>query len=119
MGSMTFDLFSLLEVVIFLWVFWALYVFSMGIYRAYLSERLTGLNYYLALPIFIVALLVDAIANFTIAVIVFADVPHEFLVTSRLQRYRIESYPNDFRKKLATYICDNLLDIFDPRGNHC
>lgn len=114
-----FNSVTALYVIIFLWAFWALYVFSMGVYRAYLSKRLVGINYYLALPIFILGFLVDVIANFSLAVIVFVDVPHELLVTQRLIRYRKDTYPNNFRKKLATFICDNLLDIFDPRGDHC
>lgn len=109
----------ILSIVAFLWIFWVLYVFTMGVYRAYLSKRLTGINFYLALPVVSIATLVDVIANFTIAIIVFADMPFELLVTQRLIRYQSEYHPNDFRKKLAIYICDNMLDIFDPRGNHC
>jgi hypothetical protein len=108
---------SVLMLAGFLWMFWALFVFTMGIYRAVLADRLKGLNYVLALPIVVVAITVDVLANLVIAPIVFLDVPREFLVTSRLVRYM--AGPSGWRRTIAAFICDNMLDIFDPTGNHC
>ena len=103
----------------FLWAFWSMYVLVMGIYRAHLSKRLSRAAYVLGLPWVIVGYAVDILAQFTVAVLFFLDPPRrgEWLVTSRLQRYI--AHGTGWRFWLAKYICDHLLDVFDPSGNHC
>lgn len=101
----------------FLWAFWALYVFTMGVYRAVLADRLRGLNYVLALPIVLVAVIVDVLTNLIIAPILFLDLPRELMVTTRLVRYM--NGPKGWRQTVAKVICDGVLDVFDPNGNHC
>ena len=101
----------------FLWAFWGMYVLVMGIYRAHLSKRLKGLALVLSLPFVAVGCLMDAFANVTIASIVFLEPPREWLVTDRLQRHMHRS--EGWRFWLAKYICDHLLDVFDPSGDHC
>lgn len=110
---------EILFVLLYIYAFWALYVFSMGIYRAHLAKRLKGLNRILALPIITTAYLVDVFANFTIAVFVFAELPKEWLVTTRMQRYMAEGETAGYQYKIAKYLCDEVLDPFDPTGNHC
>lgn len=106
----------LLYTILYLWCFWALYVLVMGLYRAHLNHKLSKFIYFLAAPFLLLGLIVDFLANITLASIVFLDIPREWLVTARLKKY----VPKDnWRGKLARYICDNLLDIFDPTGNHC
>lgn len=100
-----------------IWSFWALYVFTMGIYRAKLAKRLTGLNLVLAFPIVVLAVLVDVFSNLFVAPILFLDIPREWLVTARMHRY-IQG-PMDWRHKIALWLCDSVLDPFDPSGNHC
>ncbi len=99
------------------WSFWALYVFTMGIYRAKLKGSLKGLNYVFALPLVLLAVIVDVGSNFFVAPLVFLDWPRETLVTARLQRYM--AGPEGWRKDVAEYICNSVLDVFDPEGNHC
>ena len=105
------------HVAMFTWLFWALYVFTMGIYRLKLSNQLRGVNYFFALPIVALAVITDVVANLTLAVIVFADIPREWLVTERLQRYLHTD--SGWRSDLALRICTGILDMFDPRGKHC
>lgn len=102
----------------YLWAFWAVYVLVMGIYRAHLSGRLTGPNRVLGLPVVLLGYAMDTITNLTLACLVFLDVPREWLVTTRLIRYR-DAAPDGWRGKLAAWICDRLLDPFDPTGDHC
>lgn len=102
---------------LFLWFFWAMYVFVMGIYRAYLSKRLGPVNFVLGFPLVLVGAITDIVANLVIAPIVFLDIPREWLVTTRLLRYRRGE--DGWRKTISTYICDHMLDVFDPTGNHC
>ena len=101
----------------FLWSFWAMYVLVIGIYRAYLSKRLTPVTKVLSAPFIVIGYLMDAVANLTIASLVFVEFPKEFLVTKRLQRYI--SVGEGWRFVVADWICNHLLDVFDPSGNHC
>ena len=103
----------------FLYVFWALYVLVMGFYRAHLKGQLTGVVKWLAWPWVILGCAVDVFAQYTVAAVFFLDAPKmgEHLVTDRLQRYVAEG--RGWRYHKAKWICDNLLDIFDPNGDHC
>jgi hypothetical protein len=106
--------------VAYAWAFWALYVLTMGLYRAYLDKRLTGPTYVLGFPLFALAWCVDVLAQYTIATLLFWDFPanwSERMVTFRLKRYM--AGPDGWRRKVAKFICDRLLDPFDPTGNHC
>ena len=114
-----------------LWSFWALYVFGMGIYRAWLMRRLRGLNALLAAPIVGVALLIDAVMQFTVLAFAFLELPPitwrkawrwtvpipEMLVTYRLRRYMRSDL--GWRTRWADQVCRYLLDPFDPTGAHC
>jgi steroid 5-alpha reductase family enzyme len=108
-----------LYILAYLYVFWLLYLVFTSLYRAHLSSRLTGITKLLGYPIIIVAVVVDWLANFTIAVVVFQEAPESLneLVTGRLWRYLQE--PEGRNKRWATAICQSLLDPFDPRGAHC
>jgi hypothetical protein len=102
---------------VMLWLLWAAYVLTMGLYRAHLSGRLTGINRVLALPLVLLAVVLDLVVNCTIAALLFADWPQEALVTQRLQRYIAQGA--GWRCKAAQWICQNLLDPFDAKGVHC
>ena len=101
----------------FLSAFYALYVLVMGIYRAHLAGRVRWFKYILLGPFILLGLAVDVIANCTLAWVIFGEHPREWLVTTRLTRY-IDS-GDAYQKNLAKFICDELLDVFDPTGNHC
>ena len=105
------------KTVLLLWVFWAFYVLVMGIYRAYLAKRLGIINLILGAPFVVVGLLLDMFVNVVIAPIIFLDLPKELLLTTRLTKYR--TCDSLWRRTIAAFICDNLLDVFDPSGNHC
>ena len=102
-----------------LWVFWLLYVFTMGLYRAFLMGRLKGLSLLMCAPVVAVAFLVDLLMQFTVFAIVFAEAPRDWLVTHRLRRYMRELPPEHWRRRWADYLCKHLLDPFDPTGAHC
>lgn len=102
---------------LYLWFFWGMYVLVMGLYRAHLDKRLTKVTYCLAAPWLFVGVTVDVLANLIIAPVVFLDPPREWLVTARLKRYIKQGV--GYRANLANAICNHLLDVFDPKGNHC
>jgi hypothetical protein len=107
----------LLSLVGYLYAFWCAYVLVMGIYRAHLAGRLVGINKVLALPVVVIGYAMDVATNLIVAPLVFLDWPREALVTSRLLRYRREDH--GWRSRLASFICDHMLDVFDPTGDHC
>lgn len=100
-----------------LWVFWALYVYMMGVYRAFLSGRLKGLNLVMSSPILAVAFVVDFLMQITVFSVVFLELPRHWLVTNRLRAYM--AGPDGWRKRWANHLCHYLLDPFDPTGAHC
>lgn len=108
----------LLLIPAYLWAFWLAYILVMGLYRAHLNGRLTTLTYSLAMPVLVIGYVMDVIAQYTFATVFFLDLPArgEHLVTDRLKRY---SAGSGWRKSKADWICTNLLDVFDPTGNHC
>lgn len=63
-----------------------------------------------------VGLLIDCVYHITWGTLVFLDIPREWLLTSRLERYQKRG---GWRGKVAHYICKNLLDWADPDGCHC
>ena len=107
----------LLWSIAYLYAFWCAYVLVMGIYRAHLSQRLVGLNKAMALPVVAIAYAMDVFANWIIAPLVFLDWPREALVTARLVRYKRSD--TGWRNRIANFICEHLLDVFDPTGDHC
>ncbi len=91
-------------VVAYLYAFWVLYIAVMGAYRAHLSGRLVGVLRWMAWPLVIVGFVVDALCQYTLATLLFLDLPAkgEHLVTDRLQRYMAR--PGTWRGKTARYI---------------
>lgn len=102
-----------------LWAFWLLYVFTMGLYRAFLLRRLRGLSLVLCAPVVAVAAVVDLLMQLTLFTLVFAELPRDLLVTHRLRRYMRELPASHWRRRWADYLCHHLLDPFDPTGAHC
>ena len=108
---------TILYLLAFMWIFWGLYVLVMGLYRVYLKGQLTKVTMILGFPFLVIGILCDIIANVFIATCLFLELPKEFLVTSRLTRY--VNTDKGWRNKWANAICNNILDVFDPNGNHC
>jgi hypothetical protein len=60
----------------------------------------------------------DFLANVFVATLVFVELPREALVTTRLKRH-VNTPTSAWRTAIATWVCDEMLDVFDPSGNHC
>lgn len=117
---MTPALIALGWVLAYLYGFWLLYVLIMGFYRAYLSKKLTKVALVLAFPALAVGYLVDLFANWTFAVLWFREFPERplELVTDRLSRYIGLKQPC-WQQDHANWVCQTLLDYFDPHDRHC
>lgn len=106
-----------LGLLIALYAFWALYVLTMGLYRALLAKRLGPVITVLGGPFTVVAFALDFLMQITVASLVFWDRPRHWLVTHRLRSYMTGQ--DGWRRRLAAWICTHMLDALDPTGSHC
>jgi hypothetical protein len=100
-----------------MYILWVLYLAVMCLKGARDAGRLSKPVYYLSLPILSLGYFLDFLVNMFVMTFIMLELPREFLVTSRVIRHKYQGA--GYRKKVATWICDNLLDPFDPSGCHC
>lgn len=112
-------LYGITITVIYLICFFYLYILVMGIYRAYLADKLKPFILMICLPAVLIGIIVDVFANIFIATIVFRSLPRQWLVTTRLIQIKNNPLEHHHNKFLAQYVCEHMLDIFDPSGRHC
>lgn len=91
----------------------------MGIYRAHLQKKLGWFLLTILAPAVIIGILFDIFANIFIATIAFRKLPQELLVTTRLTKIMNNPLEHVHNRALAKYVCNHMLDIFDPSGSHC
>lgn len=98
-----------------LYLCWALYLAIMSLYRAKRENTLPKAALWLGYPLLIVGHLIDFLCNIILTPW-FWDWPREWLVSGRLQRY---SHGKDgWRRNAGIWFAKNLLDPFDPKGQH-
>lgn len=99
-------------------VFYTLYIAAINLFRDWGSMPLW--IRVASAPILIVMVLTDFLAQITLFTLFFFDLPKEFMVTQRLERYRLDSeYKGTWRERIATVICTQALNPFDPTRHHC
>lgn len=107
-------------VLAYLVVFYYLFIFAMGVYRAWLAKRLSKLQLVLLSPPILILAVIDVVFNYTIGSAIFRCFPpaKNWTLSQRLKTYNTQT-TDDWKKKVANYVCENMLDIFDPTGDHC
>ena len=104
--------------------FWALVVLCWVLYLAImnLAEHRHALHpvakfhaYCVILPI---GYVVDAVLNLLVCAI-FLRRPRDWLLTGTLQRIRFMEPAGLWREAVACWVCEHLLNQFDPKGRHC
>lgn len=98
-----------------LYLFFIMYVASMGMIRAHAEKKLNPVLWALCLPFVAVSIVLDFINNILVFTLLFAELPCEWLVTERLKRHAKQQ---TVRGKLARYIGNVILDPFDHTGSH-
>ena len=98
-------------------VFYTLYIAAINIYSDWKVLKLWVKLF--SLPIVVVMVLFDVIMQITLFSLLFFDRPRDFMVTQRLARYRSDEWPQGPRKAVATLICTQALNPFDPTQKHC
>jgi len=99
-----------------IYMLWIFFLAVMNLLRAQEAKTLSKTAYVLGLPLLIVGVLVDVLCNIFVATILFLELPQEWVVTKRLGRLIVDT---GWRGSMARFICQNLLDRFDPSGKHC
>ena len=97
-------------------IFYALYVASITLYAH--RKDVNWCVYLIGAPVLICMVLIDVFAQLTLCTIIFLDLPQEWMVTLRLRRYKLQENMN-WRKKAAQFVCEKLLNPFDPTKEHC
>lgn len=101
---------------------WALFVLCWVLYLAImnLAEHRNNLHpvakfhaYFVILP---VGYVVDALLNLLVCAI-FMRLPRDWLLTATLKR--TIATDDGWRCATAAWICEHLLNQFDPKGKHC
>lgn len=95
---------------------WLFYLAIMSLSRAAQEGKLSTPATLMGYPILLVGYLLDFLGNMTFACILFVDIPREWLISARLQRYANE--PDSWRRRLALWFARGLLNPFDPKGYH-
>ncbi len=99
---------------------WVCFVAIMGFRTAKLAGKLSKPVFILALPILAVGVVLDMLLQIA-ATPVFLDLPREWVLTKRLDRYLALVNPtglNAYRQRVAKWVCHNMLDVFEA-GGHC
>lgn len=95
---------------------WCLFLAVMHLDTARRRGGLTPAAKCIGYPILFAGYAADVAFNLTWGSILFVEVPRELLFSSRVSRHNDNA---GWRGGLATWICGELLDPFDPRGQHC
>lgn len=96
-------------------VFYVLYIATINIYRDW--DSLSVWVQACAFAPLALMIVLDMAMNFTLFSLFFLDPPKDAMVTQRLARYR--AGPDGWRKTVATAICTQALNPFDPTRKHC
>jgi len=96
---------------------WVLYLAIMSLYRVKEEHGLSTAAKVLGYPFLALGYLSDFLLNCTVGTVLFLELPKEMLLSPRVARHKLEG--TGYRKVVATYICNELLDPFDPSGCHC
>ena len=108
---MSCALYSLLA----LYILWPFYLAVMSLKGARDAGRLSKYARTLAMPILFIGAALDAFANIVIMTVILLELPREWLVTPRLKRHiKGEGY----RRRIAAWMAEHLLDPFDPDDRH-
>lgn len=100
-----------------MYALWLFYLAIMNLKRAKDAGTMTKAALVFALPIAIVGYILDVVVNVTIGTVLFLDLPREVTLSSRMSRL-YEPGSTAWRSRLAEWFARNLLNTYDPSGQH-
>lgn len=96
------------------YLLFVLFVAGMNIKRVKNEGRLPRSVLILSIPLIVFGAVLDCLMNLTVASVVFWEIPKEWTVSQRVSRWEKKE---GVRRVIAVWICQNLLNLFDP--GHC
>jgi hypothetical protein len=114
---MTILILFLLSLIALVPATWLLFLGIMSLQRARDAGTLSKTVTYIAEVVLLVGYLFDFALNFFVGTFLFMELPKEFLLSPRVAR--LKKTGTGYRQIVASWICTNLLDPFDPSGCHC
>lgn len=112
---MKIAIYFILAILAEMYLFFWLYVASMGVIRAKSEGKLNTTLWIMCVPFVLFALLVDFLNNVFVFSLIFWELPKEYTVTARLKKHVNKDTK---RGKLARWFGLELLNAFDCTGNH-
>lgn len=100
---------------LFMVVTWVMYLAIMKLYKH--KDNLYPIAKAHGYVLLAIGLIMDTILNVVIATILLLQLPREFLLTTRLKRNIYQG--RGWRRTVSLWVCEHLLDQFDPNGKHC
>lgn len=100
-----------------LYALWIMYLAVMSLARARDAGTLSTAAKVLGYPLLAVGVVCNVLINWVILSVLFLEPPRETMFTHRVSRHCLHG--TGWRKRLACFICHDLLDAFDPAGTHC
>ncbi|HRC95271.1 MAG TPA: hypothetical protein PK317_00580 [Coprothermobacter proteolyticus] len=100
-----------------LYLLWVFYLAVMNLKRGKEAGTLTTPGLFLGYPVLLVGYAIDIFVQVVVGTVFFLDLPRETTLTGRLKRYI--NGPSGWREKVAAWMCQHLLNQFDPDGKHC
>jgi len=102
---------------LFFTVSWVFYLAVMNLKRNHAKfDNISRHVKYAAYHALIIGYPLDVSINLIVGTAAFRERPKEWLFSNRLERMKKAT---GWRRKRATYFCDNWLNPFDPTGKHC
>ena len=98
-----------------LYLLWIFYLAVMTLKRARDANLLTKTAKFFGIPVLVIGLLLDFLANVFVMTVMLLELPKETTVTARLKRHNKES--TGWRLSIVKW-AEPLLDPFDPSGDH-
>lgn len=77
--------------------------------KKYEKDKLQWYHYIYGIPIIVIGIPIDFLFNIIFGMIIYREVPKEFLFTSRIQRWK-DKDEKDYRTKLSQWICKTMLN---------
>lgn len=107
---------TILSLPLAIYALWVYFLACMALERARNEGRLSKPALALGLCVLWPGYLLDVAVNVTVCTVVFLELPREWTVSTRVSRLE---EGDGYRKAVAVWVCQNLLNPFDPSGKHC
>jgi hypothetical protein len=88
--------------------------------RRHQIREALGPIYFAIVGVVLGGLVLDVLFQWTFAVILFQEITPNLTFSKRMERYREDpKYKGTWKMRWADFICERILNPYDPTGKHC